>query len=533
MSVYDNTGSLITQRTTSFSTNTDFTIFDRTAAALPPMSGFFDTNTRSIQPGVVEGRTASLIVYLNSPDANPAVALPPSPWDPYIYVYYTKQEIHLLVPGHLDNTQIVNPARDPASPLVGYDLPLAQTFEPGWQWPEEFKGIWRGYPKYVDYVGSGSTVNQDWWRPENAVLSWLWSPGKAAQLLASAADTTAAVTSRYFASPVAADLDGDGWNEVIIGNLLMNQVEIYDVLRKPFSGWPQPVGSGVKTAAAVADLDGDGRLEILVGTSNGQLYAWHANGQPLAGWPITLKAGFRVLATPAVGDLDGDGGMDVVVPVTDGKLYAVDASGVVKPGWPVSIGDQADLYGGQVINSSPKLADLDGDGALEIVVGSSDKRVYVYDRNASLRWSYPTGDMILSTPAVGDIDPGTPGLETVVGSGDRYVYLLDAAGNLIWRRPTGWTYAPRQSLPTWTATSILRLSLAATTTRYGPGIIREVWLPAGPRRRAQISSPPPPLATSTAMANRTWWSAPTPPRCMHGTPMAQCCRGGPRRPTFR
>ena len=342
------------------------------------------------------------------------------------------------VPGHLDNTQVVNPVRDPASPLVGYDLPLAQTFEPGWQWPIEFRGIWRGYPKYVDFVGSGSTANQDRWRPENAVPAWLWSPGNSALLTASTADT-APVNSRYFASPVAADLDGDGWNEVIVGNLLSNQVEVYNVLRRPVAGWPQPVGSGVKTSAAVADLDGDGRPEILVGTSNGQLFAWHANGQAVAGWPVTLKAGFRVLATAAVGDLDGDGGKDVVVPVTDGKLYAVDAAGAVKPGWPVSMGDVSDLYGGQVINSSPKLADLDGDGALEIVIGSSDKRVYVFNRNGSLRWSYPTGDMILSTPAVADIDPGTPGLETVVGSGDRYVYLLDVAGNLIWRRPTGWT----------------------------------------------------------------------------------------------
>jgi len=159
----------------------------------------------------------------------------------------------------------------------------------------------------------------------------------------------------------------------------------------------------------------------------------------LAGWPVTLDPGYRVLATPAVADLDGDGVLDVVVPLANGKLYALNALGNIKPGWPVSIGDVLDLYNSQVINSSPRIVDLDGDGTLEIVVGSTDKKVYAFNGNGSVRWTYQTGDMVLSTPAVADIDPASPGLETVVGSGDSYVYLLNSSGGLIWRRATGWT----------------------------------------------------------------------------------------------
>jgi LruC domain-containing protein len=439
LSLFDSEGNPLSHRTWEFDTNTNFTIFERTVEALPPNKGFFDTNTRSTQPGVVKGYRAKLTIYVNKPDANPLAALPPAPWDPYIYVYYTQQEVHLVAPGHMDNTQAVNPLRDPRSPLVGYDLPLAQTFAVGWRWPEEFQGVWRGYPQYTDYVGSGGTVRQAWWKPENAVDKWLWAPGATwTQAQVEDGSSAEAVATRYFGAPVAADLNGDGWNEVIIGNLLGNQVEVYNVLGGQVAGWPRPTSGGIKAAVAVADLDGDGSPEIVAPAESGELYAWHYNGRAIEGWPAMLHAGYRVLATPAVGDLDKDGVQDVVVPLSDGKLYAIDAMGRGKQGWPVSIGDVADQYGSQVINSSPQLADLDADGNLEIIVGSTDKRIYVFNHDGSQRWIFPTGDMVLSTPSAGEIDKASPGLEIVVGSGDRYVYLLDAGGNLLWRRPTGW-----------------------------------------------------------------------------------------------
>ena len=146
-----------------------------------------------------------------------------------------------------------------------------------------------------------------------------------------------------------------------------------------------------------------------------------------------------MLATPSVADLDNDNVLDIVTPLANGKVYAYDANGISKSGWPVSIGDVEDLYNSQVINSSPQIADLDGNGTLEIIVGSTDKNLYVLNNDGTLRWTYMTGDMILSTPSVADIDPSVEGLEIAFGSGDSYVYLLDMNGNLIWRNATGWT----------------------------------------------------------------------------------------------
>ena len=433
-----------TERTGYRGDDPTMTIFTSTREALPqPSAALEQTNTRPEQQGVVVGQQATLTVVLSEPAANPLDGLRPLPWDPYLHVVETGQDIHLVQPGHLDNTQTVTNRYDRTARLIGYDLPLARVFPDTWRWPQEFAGIWRGYPAYVQYIQSGGTSATTWAAEANAVSAWLWGGTIPAPALATITANEVEPTSRYFAPPVAADVTGDGKPELIVGNLLASQVEVYDAALHPLVGWPQAIGGGVRAAAAVADLDGDGKPEILVGAADGKLYAWHADGTALAGWPVSVgvepDTTYRILATPAVGDLDGDGHPEVVVPLTDGRLYAFNADGTPRPGWPISLGELHDAYDSQILNSSPRLADLNGDGSLEIVVGSTNGTLYVFGADGSSRWTFVTGDMVLATPAVADFEPGRPGLEIAIGSGDGYVYLLGADGARLWRRATGWT----------------------------------------------------------------------------------------------
>ncbi len=415
-----------------------FTIFERTRNALPPPPGAMHTNTPAAQAVAVPGYQADLTVLLNQAEANPSDALPPLPWDPYILVHNTGQEVHLVGPGRLNNTQQVNAAYDRTSPLVGYDLPLAQAFPTAWRWPIEYIGIWQAYPQFTRFIATAGREQASWYQSGAAVSERIWSGRSAGALLPA---STGVIVSRYFSGPVVADLTGDGRPELVTGNLLANRVEVYDTLMRPLAGWPQATGGGVKAAPLVADLNGDGSPEVLAGAEDGRLYAWHASGAAVAGWPVRLgddqSTDYRVLATPAVGDLDADGRPEVIVPLADGRLYALRADGT--PWWGVSLGEERDSFGSQVLNSSPRLADLDGDGRPEIVVGSSDGKLYVFDGDGALRWSYQTGDMILGAPAVADFVAARPGPEVAVASGDGYVYLLGADGGLVWRRVTRWT----------------------------------------------------------------------------------------------
>ena len=61
----------------------------------------------------------------------------------------------------------------------------------------------------------------------------------------------------------------------------------------------------VHSSPVIADVDGVGGNDIVVGGLDGRLYAWDAAGNPLRGWPAQATA--AVASSPAVGDLDGDG----------------------------------------------------------------------------------------------------------------------------------------------------------------------------------------------------------------------------------
>ncbi|MCA9719900.1 MAG: VCBS repeat-containing protein, partial [Myxococcales bacterium] len=65
-------------------------------------------------------------------------------------------------------------------------------------------------------------------------------------------------------------------------------------------------------------------------------------------------------------DLDGDGALEIVVGSRDGWLYVLRADGSDQPGWPAP---QQDFH-----VASPLVADLDGDGALDILSYAPQRR---------------------------------------------------------------------------------------------------------------------------------------------------------------
>jgi hypothetical protein len=119
----------------------------------------------------------------------------------------------------------------------------------------------------------------------------------------------------------------------------------------------------------IADVDGDRKLEILVATDRGfggpaRIYALDRAGNDLRGWPVDLPE--RCNAGVAVGDITGDARPEVVAATVGANCYvvAVDGRGRALPGFPVALADMS-------ANASPLLADVDGDGAVDVLLATS------------------------------------------------------------------------------------------------------------------------------------------------------------------
>lgn len=274
------------------------------------------------------------------------------------------------------------------------------------------------------------------------------------------------VSGEVNSSPAIGDIDGDGHNEVIVGvgwQDLANDGAIYAFKRngQVMTGWPfvtqdlnlGPNGhpDGVFATPALVDLDLDGRLDVVVGGFDQYLYALRYDAQPVAGaWPFFLYD--STWSSAAVGDLDGDGEPEIVIgaythagfppglPTVDGGgiMWVLSRTGAVKPGWPRVF----DLH----IDSSPALGDLDGDGDLEIVVGTghepgatAGRKVYAmhHDGTDVASWPVSTGAYVWPSPALADLDGnGLP--EVIVSCEDGKLYAWKANGTVL----AGWPVQP-------------------------------------------------------------------------------------------
>ncbi|MBI2495275.1 MAG: FG-GAP repeat protein, partial [Candidatus Omnitrophica bacterium] len=129
----------------------------------------------------------------------------------------------------------------------------------------------------------------------------------------------------------------------------------------------------------MADLDGDGDQEVLAASTAGRLYAWHDDGQAVAGWPVAV--GERLGQPVAVADLDGDGAPEVVGVTASGRVLVGRRDGSL--GWTVPTGAPA--------SAAPVLVKR-GAGATApygIVVGTAEGRLLAWDATGAPLSGFP------------------------------------------------------------------------------------------------------------------------------------------------
>lgn len=200
------------------------------------------------------------------------------------------------------------------------------------------------------------------------------------------------------AHPTLADINRDGFLDLIISSesfftsrgakcqafLLLGDSSGFTLVDTNWLDLPQynlrnPV-------FAVGDVDGNGRLDLIMGTSTGALWRWEE--QTAGGANFTLLTqnfggiSASPFAAPLLYDYDRDGDLDLIVGARNGRLslYKQEANGqfVLISSFLGGI-ELRDTVSTLLGFARPALADVDGDGKAEMIVGNMTGLLRVYE----------------------------------------------------------------------------------------------------------------------------------------------------------
>jgi hypothetical protein len=308
-------------------------------------------------------------------------------------------------------------------------------------------GAVQASPTLVDLNGDGlpdilaANTNGD-------VVAWTWTGQQIFRVRAGDGVHPPGV----FGTPVAADIDKDGQLD-IVATSWDHHVHAWHLNGQELPGFPVFVKDTSWSSPAIADIDGDGWPEIVFGFDcdgvqgqpcygqgrGGYIGVLRHDGSWQPGWPRFYN-GQVIWSSPAIADLNGDGRLDIVVgtgnmPIGGGhQVLAFNADGSFLPGWPVNVGG--------VVMASPAIGDVDGDGHLDVVTVADDGRLYAHRANGSLIFSrciandQTNGCPIASHASASIADVDNNGSQDIVVGGEQWLTVLDGAGNTIWRGDT-------------------------------------------------------------------------------------------------
>ncbi len=241
----------------------------------------------------------------------------------------------------------------------------------------------------------------------------------------------------------AADIDNDGKYEVIFG-CYRNDSCVYALNGENGSllwkyNASTKYGEGCNDVATLPfDIDGDGKIEVIVPSScNPTTFCFYGETGEVR-WASKTRGSD---SPPTIADLDGDGLLEILHGEFGGWLNCISAlTGEKKWEIPVNLKSW--------IQTAPTIVDVNNDGQLDIVVATwclskeDTNKVYAFDgKTLEKLWEFAVKDVIYHGTAVADLDEDGK-IELLIGDYSGEMYVLNGHdGSLKWSHQFGEYYA--------------------------------------------------------------------------------------------
>ncbi len=196
-----------------------------------------------------------------------------------------------------------------------------------------------------------------------------------------------------FTTPTLVDVNGDGVLDALVGSNVKNIAAIDGRTGTFLRNFVVPVAG---YTATIADIDRSGVPEIVADGDDKLVHAFALNGTQL--WAAAPAGASFLEGSVGIGDINGDGFPEIVTGdnANNGPEFALWASNGT-PVWSASLPNYR--QGGQTI------ADVDGDGRFDILVGIFGGTVYMLrGADGSTAWSYNAGTVQAGSPVVAYFD---------------------------------------------------------------------------------------------------------------------------------